>query len=114
MSIPNNPLDWKMYRYSGMEVTAANFPEFDRLTAEEYLDNWASRHKDDCQVMGRYPLRVKISLTPREIKIENEHYRHRREKMRRKAEQCECGYKTTDHEKMIRHKDKYCKYRVGK
>lgn len=29
--------------------------------------------------------------------------------MRIKAEECpECGYKTTDHEKMIRHKEKYC------
>ena len=31
--------------------------------------------------------------------------------MRAKAEVCECGYKTTDHDKMIRHKEKYCKYR---
>ena len=32
--------------------------------------------------------------------------------MRVKAEQCEeCGYKTTDHAKMIRHKEKYCRYR---
>jgi len=32
--------------------------------------------------------------------------------MRTKAEQCrDCGYKTTDHDKMIRHKDKYCRYR---
>ena len=27
--------------------------------------------------------------------------------MRIKAEQCVCGYKTTDHEKMIRHKEPY-------
>jgi len=34
--------------------------------------------------------------------------------MRVKAEECpSCGYKTTDHEKMIRHKEKYCKDRVG-
>ena len=78
MSIPNNPLDWKMYRYSGMEVTAANFPEFDRIQAEEYLDNWAERHEDDCQVMGKYPLRLKIYLTPRETAIQNQHYRTRR------------------------------------
>ena len=76
--IKNNPMDWLMYRYCGMEVTAANFPEFDRLTAEEYLDNWAERHKDDCQVMGRYPLRLKIYLTPRETVIQNQHYRTRR------------------------------------
>ena len=32
--------------------------------------------------------------------------------MRIKAEECrECGYKTTDHAKMIRHKEKYCKNR---
>ena len=75
MRILNNPLDWKMYRYCGMEVTAANFPEFDRIQAEEYLDNWASRHKDDCQVMGKYPMRVKVFLTPRSTRIENEHYK---------------------------------------
>ena len=78
MKIPNNSLDWKMYRYCGQEVTAANFPEFDRLTAEEYLSNWAERHKDDCQVIGKYPLRVKIFLTPRETAIQNQHYRTRR------------------------------------
>ena len=82
MVILNNPLDWIMYRYCGQEVTAANFPEFDRLTGEEYLANWVSRHRDDCQVMGKYPLRIKVYLTHREIKIENEHNkmnrRHRR------------------------------------
>ena len=78
MNILNNSLDWKMYRFCGQEVTAANFPEFDRLTAEEFLENWAERHKDDCQVMGRYPLRLKIYLTPRETAIQNQHYRARR------------------------------------
>ena len=30
-----------------------------------------------------------------------------------KAEQCQaCQYKTTDHEKMIRHKEKYCPART--
>ena len=85
MKIPNNSLDWKMYRFCGQEVTAANFPEFDRLTTEEFLENWVSRHKDDCQVIGKYPLRVKIFLTPRETQIENNHYmeRHKSRRIRR-------------------------------
>ena len=84
MSIHNNPLDWQMYRYCGQEVTAANFQEFDRLTAEEYLDNWAQRHGKDCHIIGKYPLRVKVTLTPREIEIENDHYKERHKSRRMK------------------------------
>ena len=79
--IYNNPLDGRMERYSGMAVTpdmVMEYLEYDIVKADEYLRNWASRHKDDCQVMGRYPLRIKIYLTPRETAIQNQHYRTRR------------------------------------
>ena len=77
MSIPNNPLDWKMYRYCGMEVTAANFPEFDRLTAEEYLDNWMKKHPANYWLVGD---RIKISITRRGEDLANRkiHSKHQK------------------------------------
>ena len=44
--IYNNPLDWRMERYSGMAVTpdmVMEYLEYDIVKADEYLRNWAER-----------------------------------------------------------------------
>ena len=81
--IKNNPMDWLMYRYCGMEVTAANFPEFDRLTADEYMRNWADRHSDECDILDRNPLRIKVMLMPHDIDRYNRNIMNNKRKARR-------------------------------
>lgn len=72
--IYNNPLDRIMDQFSGQTVdssTLLQYFDYDPVWTENLLDNWVNRHRDDCQVLGKNPLRVKIILTPREIRVYN-------------------------------------------
>lgn len=72
--IYNNPLDHILDQFSGQTVYSSillQYFEYDPVRTEDFLQNWVNRHKGDCQVVGRNPLRVKIMLTPREIQVYN-------------------------------------------
>lgn len=72
--IYNNPLDHKMEQFSGQTVDASTllqYFDYDPVVTEDLLENWVKKHRDDCQVLGRNPLRVKIFLTPHDIKVYN-------------------------------------------
>ena len=84
--IMHNPLDHIMERYSGMEVSSSTFMDlfdYDPVQSEEYLQNWVSRHKNDCFVLGRNPLRVKITLVPHDIWVYNSNMRDKKRRFKR-------------------------------
>ena len=75
--IYNNPLDGRMERYSGMEVSSSTFMDlfdYDPVQCEEYLQNCVSRHEHENAyfILGKNPLRIKVTLTPHDTKAYNE------------------------------------------
>ena len=84
--IMHNPLDNIMEKYSGMEVSSSTFLvlfDYDPVQCEEYLQNWVSRHENDCFVLGTNPLRIKVMLMPHDIRVYNRNILNNKRKARR-------------------------------
>ena len=76
--IYHNPLDNILEKYSGIEVSSSTFMDlfdYDAEKSEEYLYNWVFRHENDCFILEKNPLRIKVTLTPHDIKAYNENMR---------------------------------------
>ena len=87
--IMHNPLDNLMENYAGRAISAEavllDFPyQFsDVMEVEDLLKNWASRHKENCQVLLHNPFIVKIFMTSREIDTYNRNMHEKNLKARK-------------------------------
>jgi hypothetical protein len=70
----HNPLDNIISKYGGMVIDSSQllqYFDYDPVKTEEYFQNWISRHENECDVIGRYPMRVKIYVNDKDVNVYN-------------------------------------------